>query len=159
MDWIKAILLTALFSAMIADFNTAVMAADRGSCRRGERIAIEDLDMRPDPVLEGQRVRTWKLNLRFDGRGECDTSIFVREGNTVAGTLRNYTIRSGMNEIEIPAADNYRFKGRQACFTVQVDLAGSRQQVDAEKKFCASQRVMWSMREPDDRGRFDDPRK
>lgn len=158
MDWLKAMILTALFSATVGDFNSAAMAADR-ACRRGERIAIEDLDMRPDPVIEGQRVRTWKLTLRFSGRGECETNIYVREGNNIAGALRNYTIHNGMNEIEIPANDGFRFRGKQACFNVQVDLDGSRRPVDAEKKFCATQRVMWSMREPDDRGRFEATRR
>lgn len=153
MDWLRTIILTALFTSMVIDLNTAAMAADR-SCRRGERIQIQDLDMRPDPVIEGQRVRTWKLNLRFDGRGECDTTIYVREGNNVAGTLRKYTIRSGMNEIEIPAAEGFRFRGREMCFNVQVDLDGARGQVDAERRFCAKQRTAWSMNEPEDRAPF-----
>src|SRR5215212_9778167 len=145
MDWLKTIILTALFTASVMNLNTAAMAADRGSCRRGERIQIQDLDMSPDPVLEGQRVRTWKLNLRYDGRGECDAAIYVREGNNVAGTLRKYTIRSGTNEIEIPAAEGFRFRGRETCFNVQVDLDGSKQQIDAERRFCAKQRTVWSM--------------
>lgn len=154
MDWIKTIILTALFTASVIDLNTTAMAADRGNCRRGERIQIQDLDMSPDPVLEGQRVRAWKLNLRYDGRGECDTSIYVREGNNIAGTLRKYTIRSGENAIEIPAAEGFRFRGRETCFNVQIDLDGARGQVNAEKRFCAKQRTVWSMNEPGDRGQF-----
>ncbi|MBM4261530.1 MAG: hypothetical protein FJ143_02880 [Deltaproteobacteria bacterium] len=158
MDWLKAMILTALFSATIADFNAAAMAADwgrSGSCRRGEPIQIQDLDMRPDPVIEGQRVRFWRINLRYDGRGECETNIYVREGNNIAGALRNYTIHNGMNEIQVPANDGFRFRTRESCFNVQVDLEGSRRPVDAEKRFCATQRVVWSMREPEDRGRFE----
>lgn len=160
MDWLKAMILTALFSATIADFNTAVMAADRrGSCRRGDRFQIQDLDMRPDPVMEGQRVRVWRINLRYDGDGECRADIWVREGNNAAGVVRAYTIHAGMNEIEIPANDNFRFRGKEACFNVQVDLEGSRRPVDAEKRFCAAQRVMWSMREPGDWGKFEGNRR
>ena len=152
MNWLKVIFLTALFSASVVDLNTAAVAADRGSCKRGERLQIQDLDMRPDPVVEGQHVRAWRLNLRFDGRGECTTNIYVREGNNIAGTLRNYTMRSGVNEIEVPAVETFRFRGRETCFNVQVDLEGSKRPVDAERRFCATQRTVWSMREPEDRG-------
>jgi hypothetical protein len=63
-------------------------------------------------------------------------------------------MHSGVNEIEIPARDNFRFRGREHCFNVQVDLDGTRQQIDADRRFCATQRTMWTMREPDDRSRF-----
>ena len=63
-------------------------------------------------------------------------------------------MRPGVNEIEMPARDQFRFRGREHCFNVQVDLEGSRQQIDADRRFCATQRTMWSMREPEDRGRL-----
>jgi hypothetical protein len=151
MDWLKAILLTALFSTTVVNLNTGAFAADRGSCRRGERLQIQDLDMRPDPVVEGQHIRAWRLNLRFDGRGECMTNLYVREGNNIVGTVRNYAIHSGINEIEVPATDTFRFRNRETCFNVQVDLEGSKRAVDAERRFCATQRTVWSMREPEDR--------
>ena len=152
MDWIKTIILTALFTASIIDLNTPAMAADRGNCRRGDKIQIQDLDMSPDPVIEGQRVRAWKLRVRYDGQGECSTAMYVREGNNIAGTLRNHTLRSGLNEIEIPASEGFRFRGKETCFNVQVDVDGSRHQIDAERRFCAKQRTVWSMREAEDRG-------
>jgi hypothetical protein len=69
------------------------------------------------------------------------------------GHTRNYNMRPGVNELEVPASDNFRFRGRELCLNVQVDLDGSRQQIDADRRFCARQRTMWSMREADDRGR------
>jgi hypothetical protein len=62
-------------------------------------------------------------------------------------------LRAGVSEIEIPAVESFRYTGREHCFNVQVDLDGSRRQVDAARRFCARQRLMWSMREPGDRGR------
>ena len=157
MSWIKTALLTGLLSSLMVNFSTEATAADRGrgnSCRRGERLNIQDLDISPDPVIEGQRIRAWKVRLRFDGRRDCETDIFIREGNNIVGHARDYKMRSGVNEIDIPARENFRFHGREHCFNVQVDLDGSRQQIDADRRFCATQRTMWSMREAEDRGQF-----
>jgi hypothetical protein len=134
------------------DLSAADWNQGRSGCRRGDRLNIQDLDMSPDPILEGQRVRAWKVRVNFDGRRDCDTDIFIRQGNAIVGHARDYKMRPGINEIEIPAVDNYRFRTREYCFNVQVDLEGSRQQIDASRRFCSVQRMVWSMREPDDRG-------
>lgn len=150
MSWIKAALLAGFLSHLLIDAAPEALAKDR-NCRRGDRVQIQDLDMTPDPVIDGQRIRAWKARVRFDGRRDCNTDIYIREGNNVVGHARDYKLRSGVNEIEIPARDNFRFRGREICFNVQVDLDGSRQQIDADRRFCATQRTMWSMRESDDR--------
>ncbi|HXV50480.1 MAG TPA: hypothetical protein VEB61_16855 [Candidatus Binatia bacterium] len=150
MSWIKAALLAGFLSHLLIDAAPEALANDR-NCRRGDRVQIQDLDMSPDPVIDGQRIRAWKARVRFDGRRDCNTDIYIREGNNVVGQARDYKLRSGVNDIEIPARDNFRFRGREICFNVQVDLDGSRQQIDANRRFCATQRTMWSMREPDDR--------
>jgi len=157
MDWFKAAILAGFLSSLMIHVTPEAMAADRGrgdSCRRGDRLNIQDLDMSPDPVIEGQRLRAWKVRINFDGRRECDTDVFIREGNNVVGNARTFKLRPGVNEIEIPAADSFRFRGRELCFNVQVDLEGSRQQIDADRRFCATPKTMWSMREPEDRGNF-----
>ncbi|HET7006865.1 MAG TPA: hypothetical protein VFK65_15280 [Candidatus Binatia bacterium] len=159
MSWIKAAFLTGVLSSMMVNFTPDSMAAEwawgqgRGGCQRGDRLNIQDLDMSPDPLVEGQRVRAWKVRVDFSGRRDCETDILVREGNNIVGHARNYKLRPGVNEVEIPAVESFRYTGREHCFNVQVDLDGSRQQVDAARRFCARQRTMWSMREPDDRGR------
>jgi hypothetical protein len=156
MAWIKAALLAGFLSTLMMNMVPDAAAADRGrggSCRRGERLNIQDLDMSPDPVIEGQRIRAWKVRINFAGSRDCDTDIVVREGNNVVAHARDYKMRPGVNEVEIPAADNFRFRGRELCFNVQVDLDGSRQQIDADRRFCARQRTVWTMREPEDRGR------
>ena len=141
MDWIKSVFLTGLLSTLVMNFSPEAMAADRGrgdSCRRGDRMQIQDLDMSPDPVTDGQRVQAWKVRINFEGRRECDTEIYVREGNNVVGHARNYRLRPGINEIEIPASRGISFQGSaNPVFNVQADLEGSRQQVDNSRKFCA----------------------
>jgi hypothetical protein len=109
--------------------------------------------MSPDPVVDGQRVREWKVRVRFDGRRECETDVVVREGENNVGRLHNYNLRPGVNEIVVPAIVGFRLRGREHCFHVQVDLDGSRQRIDADRRFCAAQRTLWSMREPEDRRR------
>ncbi|MGH7875235.1 MAG: hypothetical protein ACREQO_23830 [Candidatus Binatia bacterium] len=61
-------------------------------------------------------------------------------------------MRPGINELEIPAAEGFRFRTHEHCFNVQVDVEGSRQQIDANRRFCAAQKASWTMREPDERG-------
>lgn len=159
MSWIKAAFLTGVLSSLLVNVTPSSMAAEfgrggrHGGCQRGERLNIQDLDMSPDPIVEGQRVRAWKVRVNFDGRRDCETDVIVREGNNIVGHARNYRMQPGVNDIEIPAADNFRFRGRELCLNVQVDLDGSRQQIDADRRFCARQNTIWSMREPEDRGR------
>ena len=154
MDWIKAVLLTGMLANLFWSPMPATLAAEGGrseSCRRGDRLHIEDLDMSPDPIREGQHVRAWKVRIRFDGRRDCSTDIVVREGGNTAGQVNNFRLRPGVNDIEVPANDSFRMRNREHCFTVQADLDGSRQSVDASRRFCAAQKNMWSMRDDSDR--------
>jgi hypothetical protein len=157
MSWIKAAFLTGVLSSLLMNATPQAMAADgdrRGrGCQRGDQLNIQDLDMSPDPLIEGQRVRAWKVRINFAGKRDCDTDVLIREGNNIVGHTQNYRMRPGVNELEIPAVESFRYTGREKCFNVQADLDGSRQQVDAVRRFCARQRTMWSMREPEDRGR------
>ena len=59
MDWIKAALLTGLLSTFMPHYSADLAAAEwnqgRYGCQRGDRLNIQDLDMSPDPIIEGQR--------------------------------------------------------------------------------------------------------
>lgn len=153
MRWFQTTLATALFGLLLMSVVSETGAAEwrRGSCRRGDRLIIQDLDVTLDPIVEGTRIRSWKVRIRSEANRECDTEIEIREGNDLAGGPRRYTLRPGINEIEMPAAERYRFHGREHCFNVVVDLEGTRRQVDADRRFCARQRPAWSLREPGDR--------
>src|SRR5512134_44940 len=70
----------------------------RYGCRRGDKIEIQDLDISPDPIMEGQRIRAWKVRINFAGARECETEIEVREGGDVVARTRRINLRPGVNE-------------------------------------------------------------
>lgn len=151
----KSTILTGLLVVFLISLASDAMAADRGrgSCRRGDRINILDLDMSPDPIVQGQRIRAWKVKIRLQGRRDCETEIEIRDGDEVVARENNYRLRPGINEIEIRPEERYRFHGREHCFNVVVDLEGTRRRADADRKFCARQKSAWSMGERGDRDR------
>ena len=153
MNWIKAALLTGLFQVLFINLAPDVFAAEgRGnSCRRSDTLHIQDLDVSPDPMVEGQRIRSWKIRIRLDGNRQCETEIAIREGGDVVVQARRINLRPGVNEIDLTPSESYRFRGREHCFNVQVDLEGSKRDVDAARRFCAQQKPSWTMREADDR--------
>jgi hypothetical protein len=163
MAWLKAILLTGFFSAFLIDTAPNAMAAEGGGwnrgdgqrgCRRADRIAIQDLDVAPDPLIEGQRIRMWKVRIKLEGNRDCSTEVEIREGGETVARVRRTTLRPGITEIDVEPVERYRFQGREHCFNVVVDLEGTRREVDAARRFCALQRAAWSMRERGDgRGR------
>jgi hypothetical protein len=144
-------LLAGLMGILFIGSGRDAVAAERGrGCRRGDRIRIQDLDMSPDPLMEGQRIRVWRVKIRFDGNRECDTDVEIREGNNVVAKDR-ISLRPGVNDINIRPDERYTFRGRENCLNVVVDLEGTRNQVDADRRFCARQRSSWSLSEPGDR--------
>jgi len=146
-------LVMGLLGLSLIGMPSAAKGAERGrfGCLRGDRIQIQDLDLSPDPIIEGQRIQAWRVRLRFDGKRECETEIEIREGGEVIGRTHRFNLRPGINEIEVQPIERFRFQGREHCFTVVADLEGTRRDVDAARRFCARQRSSWSMREPGDR--------
>ena len=151
----KTALVTGALGILLISLASDVTGGERrrGSCRGGDRLRIQDLDMSPDPIVEGQYLRLWKVRIHLDSNRECDTDIEIREGNELVGRARDHTLRPGINEIDIQPMAGYRFRRREHCFAVIVDLDGTRRPVDADRRFCAHQSPGWSMREPGDLGR------
>jgi len=149
MRWFKSVLITGILGLLLAGLAHDASAADsrRNACRRGDRFVVEDLDVVPDPLLEGQRIRGWKIRVRSEAPRPCETEIEIREGNEVVAGQRDYTLRPGVNEIEMPGYERYRFHRGEHCFTVLVDLEGTRRSADTARRFCARQRNAWSLRE------------
>ncbi|MBI4524784.1 MAG: hypothetical protein HY695_13355 [Deltaproteobacteria bacterium] len=155
MHWLKTTLLIGLL-ALLMGLAGEVNAAEsrRGPCRRGDRLTIHDLDMAPDPIIDGQRIRVWRATVRLDSDRACETEIEIRDrDNDPASQPRRYFLRPGTNEVELPPVEGYRFRGREHCFHVIVNLEGTRRPVDADRRFCARETRAWSLRERGDRER------
>ena len=139
-----------LIIAAAALQSCVVVDPDRlGACGGSHRLQVVDLDVSPDPLAEGQRISRWFVRLRADGSGECRTTIRVRdEGGDVVAQERVWSLRPGLNEIELTPLERYRFSRNEHCFQVVVDIAGTGRTVDAARRFCARQIAgkRWSMR-------------
>jgi hypothetical protein len=163
MAWFKAFVFTTFLAGSLIEAPPSIDAADwgdwnrgngkRGACRHGDRIAIQDLDVLPDPLIEGQRIRMWKVRIQLDGNRDCNTEIEIREGGEAVGRARRTTLHPGITEVDVEAIERYRFHGREHCFNVVVDLEGTKREADASRRFCALQKAAWSMRERNDSGR------
>lgn len=153
MSFFKIVFFTGLIGiSLLGSPWDAESAERRNACRSGDRIRIQDLDVAPDPLVQGDRIKGWTARVRLDGNRQCETEIEIREGNEVVAQ-GDYNLRPGINEIQLKPLERYRFHRGEHCFEVVVDLEGTRRKVDADRRFCAKQRPAWSMRERDDRGR------
>lgn len=129
---------------------------ERVFCGKNHHIAIEDLDMSPDPVNRGEAVQRWRVRVRVDGSGECDTTFEVREkpGNTVVARGGRHVLHPGVNEIVLQPVQSYRFRRNEHCFEVLADIERTRRALDAKERFCARESAngkRFSMRERGDR--------
>ncbi len=104
---------------------------------RPEALQIVQLEMFPDPVREGQRVR-FSLTLfnRTSISGRANISIQDRDRDEVVAEARGVLLHPGNNHVDFPDS-GYRFSRREHCFAVEVDIAGTRRPVDFAREFCA----------------------
>ncbi len=109
------------------------------SCGREHRLQVTDLDMSPDPVAAGQRISRFRVSLRSDSSGECETRIQIREmqGNDLIASERVYRLRPGMNQISIEPDSRYQFSRQEHCFNVIANIENTQRPVDAARRFCA----------------------
>jgi hypothetical protein len=112
------------------------------SCAPPHQMKILDLDMFPDPLHEGQAVKTFTVTVRSDRNGECQTAFEVRDdGNDVAGRSLQFRLLSGTHQYKIPAMSGYRFQRRDHCFKVVAMIANTHWvPIDGEKVECARMR-------------------
>jgi len=149
MAWDKRILALVFCALVLAGFATDLMAASsyaRG-CQRSNRVTIQDVSMSPDPIMEGQRVRAWRIKVRFEGNRTCYTQIEIYDSrNKLVARADAVSLRPGVNEIAVRPDSSFQFSAREQCLKIFVNVEGSKKEVDAKQKICATQRGSWSLR-------------
>src|SRR5918996_4219010 len=91
MSFLKVGFLAALMGLSVFTFSWDAESAEHGrnACRRGDRVRIQDLDVSPDPLVEGERIKGWRGRIRWDGARQCETEIAVRGGGEVVSRRNN----------------------------------------------------------------------
>jgi hypothetical protein len=118
-------------------------------CGKQAKMRIVDLDISPDPIGEGQQIRSWRVVVQADTDGECATTLQVQErpGNITVGTKRVYYFRPGSNEVTVQPDTRYRFSQARHCFVVIADIEETPRAIDATGNFCAQREGNnWTMR-------------
>jgi len=137
--------------AIVVAAGLALMAvpapAQPVQCGGLHALLVQDLDMAPDPALSGQPIQRWIVKLRADGNGECATRVTVKDRDQFAGNAVAWTLRPGLNTINVPATPGYRMQAADHCFVVFVDIQNSPRPIDGARQFCARMRPpSWSLR-------------
>ena len=118
-------------------------------CGQQTKMRIVDLDISPDPISQGQQIRSWRVVVQADTDGECATTLQVQErpGNITVGTKRVYYFRPGSNEVTVQPDTRYRFSQARHCFVVIADIEETPRAIDATGNFCAQREgANWTMR-------------
>lgn len=101
---------------------------------RPRALTIVQLEMFPDPVREGQRVR-FGLTLLNRASKSGRANILIKDRDQVVAEARGFLIRPGENRVDFPDS-GYRFDQREHCFEVEVNLEGTGLPVDFAREFC-----------------------
>jgi len=119
--------------------------------RLGPKIHSDDLrvlqlDMSPDPALEGQRV-TFQATLSNLSHYPGRVSLYIKDRDEVVTWVEDVMLRTGHNRILFPQT-GYRFSRREHCFTVEVDIERTRRPIDVVREFCARRTYSgWTLKE------------
>ena len=101
---------------------------------RPEALRILELEMSPDPVREGQRI-IFSLTLSNRTSHVGRANIVIKDRDEVVAEVRGFMIRPGNSRVDFPDS-GYRFTRREHCFTVEIDIAGTRRPLDFAREFC-----------------------
>jgi hypothetical protein len=109
------------------------------SCGKEHNMRITDLDMSPDPIERGKRVKMWRVTLEVDGTGECETTIEVREkpDRELVARAAKARLKPGRNQIQLEPDAKYTFRKKEHCLEVQVDIEKTRKSIDEREGYCA----------------------
>ncbi|MCX8116403.1 MAG: hypothetical protein N3G78_00545 [Desulfobacterota bacterium] len=109
-------------------------------------LQILQLEMIPDPVWEGQRIRFEAILSNFS-QYSARLSFFVKDRDEVVTSAQDIWVKPGHNRIVFPST-GYRFSRFEHCFTVEVDIERTRRPVDLLREFCARRTYAgWTLKE------------
>lgn len=132
-------------------FGQPIPPLERFFEKLGPRIHPSDLrvlqlDMFPDPVWEGQRIR-FEVTLTNFSQYSSRLNLYIKDRDEVVASVQDVLIKSGHNRIIFPQT-GYRFSRREHCFTVEVDIERTRRPIDLVKEFCARRsHAGWTLKE------------
>ncbi len=109
-------------------------------------LQVLQLEMIPDPVWEGQRIRFEAIitNLSHtSGR----LNLFIKDRDEMVTSAQDVLVKSGHNRIVFPST-GYRFSRYEHCFTIEVDIERTRRSIDVVREFCARRTYAgWTLKE------------
>ncbi len=110
-------------------------------------LRVLQLDLYPDPVWEGQRIR-FEATITNFSQSSTRVTLFIKDRDEVITSAQEVLLKSGHNRILFPQTE-YRFTRRDHCFTVEVDMERTKRSIDLVKEFCARRTYAgWTMKEP-----------
>jgi len=98
-------------------------------------LKIIQLEMKPDPVREGQLI-TFQAMISNQSSYSAKVSLYIKEKDRVLNSLHDVRIYPGYNQVVFPES-TYRFSKDEHCFTVEMEIERMRRPLDAVRKFCA----------------------
>ena len=149
MNNLKMLSLAVLGLTALAGCTTGGSGQGWSPCGNQTKMRIVDLDISPDPIGQGQQIRSWRVVVQADTDGECATTLQVQErpGNITVGSRRVYYFRPGLNEVTVQPDVRYRFSQARHCFVVIADIEETPRAIDASGNFCAQREGNnWTMR-------------
>lgn len=109
-------------------------------------LRILDLEILPDPFVEGQRI-AFQILLSNAAPYSGRISLYIKDRDEVITSLEDILIQPGENRIIFPRT-SYRFFRSEHCFKVEVDIERTRRPIDLVKEFCARRTIYgWTLRE------------
>jgi hypothetical protein len=139
----------AIFPSLV--YSQPVSPLDKIFERIGSRINPGDLrvlqlEISPDPVLEGQRIR-FEATISNLSNNSGRMSISLKDRDEMVTSVQDVLIKPGHNRIIFPHT-GYRFSRHEHCFTVEVDIERTHRPIDVVKEFCARRTYAgWTLKE------------
>lgn len=108
---------------------------------------IVDLDVSPNRLLSGQRISEFFVAVDAGAKADCDVVIrIVDDDNETAALWATNQLKSGAHRYTLKPMHDYQFEKRDHCFTVTLDVAGTKTHKDATHKECARRTgLFWTL--------------